>query len=168
LNKWIWIDPLFALLAKNQYGEYLSLMEIRQTYYKDEKVVYEFFGNDYHYLKNNDPCKHDYFDNKQDFSDIMVTWGNNIFEEDRFNRDLEFLPKALRQFIGLLIGVLPSYVVYEDNDSIRANSLQKSKYITLSLFGLLACGTLLHPFCATIGLWNRGKRWRWEFFTYYR
>ncbi len=158
LNKWIWIDPFFALLAKNQYGEYLSLMEIRQTYYNGVKVIYEFFGNNYHYFKNKEPYETFYFQNEKRFSDIMLTWGNNVFGEDRFNRNLGFLPEPIRQFVGLSIGILPSYKMYVDDKSLKAHFLIRSKYIFMGLFALLVSGTLLHPFSGIIRLLMKRKR----------
>ena len=47
----------------------------------------------HHYFKNKDPRNYFYFENREKFSDIMLTLGNNVFEEDKFNQKYGFLPK---------------------------------------------------------------------------
>jgi hypothetical protein len=155
LNKWIWVDPLFALFAKNSNGKHLSLLEIRQAYYNGKTISYQFFGNNYHYFKNKDPRNYFYFENREKFSDIMLTLGNNVFEEDKFNQKYGFLPKPIRQSVGLLTGVLPSYLIYLDQNSIRGNALRMNKYIYIGIFTFLACGTLLYPSLVITVLWKR-------------
>ncbi|MBC2714607.1 MAG: transglutaminase domain-containing protein [Desulfobacteraceae bacterium] len=116
-NKWLWIDPLFTIMAQNDMDEYLSLFEIRDLLFNDLKVNYVFFGNESHEFYNHSASQHEYFDEKNDFSDIMITWGNNVFAENEFNSHLNLLPKSAKQFIGLMIGKTPSYKVYVDKFS---------------------------------------------------
>jgi len=155
LKKWIWVDPLFALLAKNSDGEYLSLLDIRQNLYQGNPVIFEFFGNQYHYFKNKDPHKFTYFENKYRFSDIMMTLGDNVFEAENFNYKYKFLPKPIRQFVGLMTGVLPTYLIYVDKNSCKGIALRSAKYIYVSIFLILAIGTICYPFFSIVSFWNR-------------
>lgn len=120
-DKWLWIDPLYAIMAKDQNGEYLSLTEIRDRYYEEKIIDYEYFGDNTIYFKDKDPYQYTYYDDKDDFTDLMVTWGNNVFEEDNFNQKLIVLPKSLRQFIGIKLGYIPHYLRLVDHYSDNAN-----------------------------------------------
>lgn len=147
LHKWIWIDSQFAILARNVRGEYLSLAEIREAYCNEEKVDYEFFGNEHHLFKDIGPYEYEYYDEKGDFAQIGIKMGNNVFEQDQFNSIFIFLPKALRQFIGLSIAIIPSDFIYLDKGSQTGTS---KKYIYVALIILLGMGTILYPFYLTV------------------
>jgi hypothetical protein len=158
LNKWIWIDPLFAILAKNEKNEYLSLMEIRDLYYKNKQVHYEFFGNDAHYFNSHlDPRKFEYFDNKENFSNIMITWGNNVLTEDKFCQRINFLPKFIRQFVGIKVGIIPSYIMYVDeNNILKAQELLWQKYICNSIFiFFIVCSVAFPTSLVIIAIFSR-------------
>lgn len=157
LNKWIWIDPLFTLLAKNKKGEYLSLIEMRDSYYKNEPVIYDFFGNYYHLKDKKDPYGSLYYDSKDDFEDIMVTWGNNVFEEERFNHNLFFLHKMIRQFIGITAGITPSYLKYVDDNNAKTHVRYAKVYI-YGAFLILIIGNTLYPCQVMIGFLMKQRR----------
>ena len=116
-NKWIWIDPLFAIMAEDDNGEYLSLLETRNLLFEGKKITFTFFGNNSHQFYSKKPSQHEYFDSKEDFSNIMVTWGNNVFSENNFNNRYNFLPKSIRQFVGMITGKMPQYLVFVDKYS---------------------------------------------------
>lgn len=116
-HKWLWIDSEFAIMAQNNMGEYLSLFEIRDLLFNGATVNYVFFGNESHEFYNYSATQHEYFDEKNDFSDIMITWGNNVFAENEFGHQLNLLPKPVKQFVGLTFGKIPSYKVYVDKFS---------------------------------------------------
>ena len=117
LHKWIWIDPENAIMAKNDKGEYLSLIEMTQMYINNDKIDYELFG------KNKDPeMKKNYFyyyyDNKEKFSYIMMTLGNNIYEVDKYMSRMNLLPKSFGQFIMLVANIKPHYVIYSSKREV--------------------------------------------------
>lgn len=133
-GKWIWIDPLYAIMAKNSSGEYMSLSELRDSYFNNGQIIFDYFGKNTESFSNNDPYLYTYYDSKDDFSDIMVTWGNNVFEEDEFTLTFSMLPKSLRQFIGIQIGVLPNYLKFVDANSSKSLDeliYIKNKYLIL-------------------------------------
>jgi hypothetical protein len=117
LHKWIWIDPENAIMARNDKGEYLSLVEMTQRYYKNEKINFELFG------RNKEPeMKKNYFyyyyDGKDKFSYIMMTLGNNFYQVDQYRNRLSFLPKFFRQFILLVGNIQPHYVIYSGDRAV--------------------------------------------------
>jgi hypothetical protein len=142
-DKWIWIDPSYAFMAKNANGEYLSLTELRDLYFHDQKVVFDLFGKDTSSFDYQDQFQYSYYASKNDFSDIMVTWGNNIFEKGTFNRKWGFIPKAIRQFYGLTTGILPAYLKYEDGNTIKASAQKKKKHIYIPTILLIFGGNII-------------------------
>jgi hypothetical protein len=140
LHKWIWIDPENAIMAKNDKGEYLSLVEMTQRYNNNEKINYELFG------KNEDPeMKNNYFyyyyDGKAKFSYIMMTLGNNIYEVDRYTshmKHMKYLPKSVGQFIMLVSNIKPRYVIYSGNREV-INRWYLIRYLSI----ISACGIVL-------------------------
>ena len=158
LDKWVWVDPIYAIMAKDATGTYLSISEMRDRYYADEDILFQFFGTEYHLFENVDPHTSEYYDSKYDFSDIMVTWGNNVFTEAEFYNKFHFIPKMLRQTLGISSGIMPSYIGYIDNSSVNAHNLLKLKLlytITFILFGI--CNIFL-PFYIFIRLADRNRR----------
>jgi hypothetical protein len=137
LHKWIWIDPENAIMAKNDKGEYLSLIEMTQMYVNNNKIDYELFG------KNKDPeMKNNYFyyyyDGKEKFSYVMMTRGNNIYEVDKYMNRMKFLPKLFEQFIMLVGNIKPHYVIYSSNRNV-ITEWNFIKYLSI----ISACGTVL-------------------------
>ena len=154
LNKWLWIDPLYAMMARSKEGEYLSLLEIREKYYLNLEVDYEFFGKDTEYFNKVDPYLFTYYDDKEDFETIMITWGNNVFEEDYYNTGLSNFPKSLRQYIGILTGKIPFYYKLIDEQSTDSiDDLNSSKFIYLiviNVFVIINAALIILFFLAAV------------------
>jgi hypothetical protein len=146
LNKWIWIDPQFALIAKDKNGNYLSLVEIRNLYYKNEKISFECFGNNYHVLKNINPLNHFYYDEEKDFSDIKILLGNNVFQVYEFKKKYASLPKPIRQLIGHAFGIYPKYLMYVDENN---RHVLEMKIIKMTFFAAITLIALLNTFILT-------------------
>lgn len=117
LGHWVWVDPQFALMARNEKGDYLSLMELRDRYLAHAPIQFEFIGNSYHVLKDKDPKRQRFYDEVSDFAIYSATWGNNVFEQDAFDRRFDFLPIYARQLLGLVTGRLPGYRTLVDEHS---------------------------------------------------
>lgn len=117
LKKWIWIDPENAIMAKNDKGEYLSLLEMTGRYLKNETIHFELFGrNKDPEMKNN--YFYNYYDGKEKFSYVMMTLGNNIYEVDKYRDRLRFLPKPVGEFIILANNIKPHYVIYSSKRDV--------------------------------------------------
>ncbi len=114
LNKWIWIDPQYWLMAKDSNGILLSLIEIQDVYRKGHRPNFYMFTNQRNYL--NDISLNDVFNtyySSDNFRVIRMTLGNNVFRVDKFNSYLNFLPKSLIQTILLSLDIQPGFVYYE-------------------------------------------------------
>jgi len=142
LSKWVWIDPQHAIMAKGSSGEYLSLTELRNYYFLGKNVDYEFFGTKNHFLYKKNPYDLEYYDSKEDFSDIMITKGNNVFEEDNFHIMFGSMPKSIIQFIALSVGKQPSYLMLIDGNTVRNHTLFYKYFFILSV-GFILIGNVL-------------------------
>lgn len=135
-QRWVWIDPQYALLAKGPTGGYLSLLELREAYLRDEPVEFEFFGTPYHLLHGRDPRTLHHYDEREDFADLWMLWGNNVFEENAFYVSLG-LPRIAAQPLGLLLGRLPRPVMIRDGDSIQASAQVHRRRLAVGVATLL-------------------------------
>jgi len=146
-NQWVWVDPQFALMARDEQGRHLSLLELRNRYLADEPIDFEFIGNEYHELRNRDPLSQRFYDDKSDFAVYSATWGNNVFEQDAFERRLGFLPIYARQLLGFATGQFPGYRTLADAHSplpetlrIRRRTILWSGGLLLALNGVILAG----------------------------
>ena len=142
-KQWIYIDPQFAIMATDGRGKYLSLLDIRETFDRGEQPVYEFFGNQHHEFATKPAIEHKYYDTRDDFDLVMVTMGNNVFENDVFNETFAFVPKMLVQMIGFTVGPTPGYIVY--SDPVIAEKYATLRFRFLAIASILTIGTLLYP-----------------------
>ena len=130
-NAWVWVDPQYALMARDGHGQYLSLVELRERYLTPEPFAFEFIGTEYHELLDRDPRRQRFYNEPNDFADLTVTWGNNVFAQAESNRLLGSLPKPARQLVGMLLGRIPGYVTVDDNASLLPSILrERRKFVT--------------------------------------
>lgn len=115
LQKWIWIDSQYCLMAKDSSSNnYLSLHEIYNSIKENKAIFWDFFGKEIHRLYGQkDYAKAISYYNSDEFNFISMTLGNNVFEVDHYNRKLNFLPQEVKQLILLTLGIQPSYLVYD-------------------------------------------------------
>ncbi|MCS5636711.1 MAG: hypothetical protein NZ990_09355 [Myxococcota bacterium] len=142
---WIWVDPQFALMARDEKGNYLSLLEIRDRYLTDEPIEFEFIGNAYHTLMGKDPKRHHYYNEASDFAVYSATWGSNVFEQDAFDRRFGFLPISVRQLVGLVAGQFPGFRTLSDERSPLPEILRRRRERLLLGAGLVLAVNLAIP-----------------------
>jgi hypothetical protein len=125
LQKWVWIDTQYCLMAQNEIGQYLSLKEIFLYSKENKKIEWAFFGTPLHKLYNTSDYKRitNYF-TPQEFSLILMTLGNNVFEVDYYNQKYAWVSQELRQFLLLSIHKQPSYLFY-DPQNLLVSKLKK-------------------------------------------
>jgi hypothetical protein len=151
-GRWVWVDPQFALMARDEAGGYLSLMQLRDRYLADESVEFEFIGNAFHVLSDMDPKRQRFYDEASDFAVYSATWGNNVFEQDAFDRRFGFLPIYARQLVGLVTGQFPGYRTLVDEHSPLPEIIRIRRKRILYAAGLLAAVNLAVP------AWWLGRR----------
>lgn len=143
VNKWLWIDTQYALMAKDDEGNYLSLLEMMKRMSEGRQIRYDFFGNSSHVFSRSLPNEHRHYDSKDDFEYIMLNLGDNVFSQDHFNGKLKFLPKPIRQMISIVLGIQPKYIIYAAEMNEELNRLHSIKVISIVLFSTLIVGNVL-------------------------
>lgn len=145
-GRWIWIDPQYALLARDPaQGRYLSLLELRDHYIQGVPFEFEFFGTPNHEFATRSPYEGFYYDSPEDFTDVYFVRGNNIFQQDDFRASLGFLPKPAWQLAGMLVGSVPGFVIYSDAATSRPAELERLKVGAITLVLVLGLGLLGYP-----------------------
>jgi hypothetical protein len=157
LGKWAFVDPHYAVMARDPDGTPLSLREMRERYLAGAPVEFEFIGTQYHRFATIRPQDFELYDSPDDFRVISTLWGNNVFEEDHLDRRLGFAPRGARQLVGLSAGVLPTWRVLDDGSShAEVMRLRGNRRLYLGTAALLAVGTL--GSLAALGLASRSAR----------
>lgn len=157
-KQWVWIDPQYALMARNESGRYLSLLEVRDNFLEGRPPEFEFFGNEYHDLFGLDPHGHHYFNEASDFAVYSSAWGSNVFDQDAFNRRFGSLPIPVRQFLGLMTGDLPAFVTLSDGHSEYPEELQHQRRVILVVLVGLVSINLAAVSWLTFSWVSRGSR----------
>jgi hypothetical protein len=144
-GRWIWIDPYYAIMARDPDGRYLSLMEMRDRYLDGKPFEYEFFGTDEHTLANAMPYEEPFYEGSWEVEDIYIVLGNNVFEQDDFRARIHFLPKPVWQLLGMMTGVVPGYMIYSDPSTTRPEELRRIRVTAIALVSGIGVGLLAYP-----------------------
>ena len=145
---WAWIDPQFSIMAQDADGNWLSLLEMRDMYLNDQQIQWVFFGHETQRFSNSSPYDHVYYRDKTAFTDVYLTMGNNVFEEDQINQRYHYLPRAVRQFFAIITGQLPRRLFYLDEDTVKAPTYQRDKHLYVGGFAFLCIGLSAYPVCS--------------------
>lgn len=144
-NKWIFVDPQFKLIALNEESIPLNSFEILQSYKNLRKINFVFIGNNKDYLFNRNVSRFIKSSNipnwtPEAFSALMLTNGNNVFQENKYNKQFRIFPKELRQFFLLSFGIKPIYLLYDPENKLtlkHKTPVVKMFVLCLLLFGLI-------------------------------
>ncbi len=143
LGKWVFVDLNWKLIALDSKMTPLSVFEIKQRLDSKQSVNFYKVKNNKLFLINDlneiSPIVAEYYMGKS-FNFLMITNGVNIQEIDKWNKDLSILPKSIRQFILLLIGIEPNYLIYEDGES---NYFKPTYVYILKFFSFLAVSSII-------------------------
>jgi hypothetical protein len=142
---WIWVDPLLALMARDEHGDWLSFMEMRRRYLSDEPLEFVFFGTEAHKLSRYPAREHSLYDEKADLAEGAITLGNDVFAQDRFASRLDPLPKEAKQLVGFATGRRPGYLRIVDAESTKALDLQRERTRLIAGGALLLLAHLAWP-----------------------
>jgi hypothetical protein len=129
LQKWIWVDSQYCLMAKNENDKFLSLYELRKLMLQNQKISWFFFGTSQHVCYKTSPDSIDLF-KKESFVQIRMTLDNNVFKVDKYNSWLSWMPREVRQMILLTVGIQPQYLVYDPSNL----STDKHTYLKYSFY----------------------------------
>lgn len=144
-SQWVFIDPQYALLARDPDGRPLGAFEVRERLRDQQRFAYEFFGKPVHQFSKESPWSHPYYRDFEPFTSLGVTWGNTIFTQDRLEERLGWMPRAGRQLVGHISGAFPDSLLYEDADAAEAKRLRHKRQLVIALVIGLPLGTVLPP-----------------------
>ncbi len=145
LGQWVFVDPHYAVMARDPDGRYLSLLQVRERYFTGARVEWDFIGTPHHRFATIRPRDFELYDAPDDFATVKLLWGNNVFREDRLDRRLRWLPRPARQLVGLVAGELPPFRVFDDARTHAGAELARLRRIYLGVVGALVVGTLAPP-----------------------
>jgi hypothetical protein len=154
LGKWVMIDSQYAVTGSSESGEPLSTLELRERMLEGRPVRWEFFGNQFHKFARRTPESHKYYGQRDSFRDFKVVWGTNFLEQHAFFARLGWLPKAPRELVGRLVGVMPPDLILVDEDAVAATEYGARRTRYLLVLGALGAGT----FGAPLLLWLTRER----------
>lgn len=164
-QKWIFVDPQLALLARDENGDYMSTTEMQEYYFSGKKIDFEFFGTSQHLCYNQPPGEHPYYKDAKNFEMITLSMGNNVFTVDKFNKKYKWLPKPVRQFFGMLSNTVPTYTAHSRNESFQKQYLA-TKVVFIVLFTIVFLFNIASIF-AIVGT-IAGKRIQRELARYFQ
>jgi hypothetical protein len=143
-KKWIWVDPLYAVLATDEQGTYLSYLEMRNRRLTGLPVRFLFFGVANRQPQSEaDPRFQQLYGDPSQFKRYVLTYGNNVLTEASRSESLAFLPWEARQLALYISGTKPGLLQLIDPfvdrraiESVRRRALVFwliSAYFALSL-----------------------------------
>jgi hypothetical protein len=112
LGRWLFIDVGDARMARDEHGNYLSFLDLRNIFFRGDKATLYEFGRGADPL-DEQACRVGLWYYEQDaWSRVALVLGNNVFANDRAQRRLRYLPKVVRHVICHACGVCPGYAMY--------------------------------------------------------
>ncbi|PLX68533.1 MAG: hypothetical protein C0603_05110 [Denitrovibrio sp.] len=81
-NKWIYIDPYFAMSASGKEGR-MSYIEFSNAILNNGWIIFDYFGGENHCMNGKPIAEHPYFSDQELFASIYSLNGNNIFEVNK-------------------------------------------------------------------------------------
>lgn len=159
-QEWVYIDPQYCLMARGDDGGYLSISAMRSLYYrgKPAAVHFEFFGRPTQRFAHADPHQFEYYDEPADFSEVILTNGNNVLEVDKYRADLLWLPKPVRQLFYLATGVMPRYEMLLDDRSTYAWRIERLRIVTYSIGAVLLVVNAVALIFLSVAALRRSRR----------
>jgi hypothetical protein len=145
LGKWVMIDSQYAVMGTDEAGAPLSTLELRDRMLAGGPVRWSFFGNEYHRFWQRAPDTHKYYGRRESFVDFKVVWGTNFLEQHLLFARLGFLPKAPRELVGRVLGVMPPDLILRDENAVAAAEIGARRQKYLLVLGVLGAGTVVPP-----------------------
>jgi hypothetical protein len=140
IGSWVWFDPQFAIHAKDkESGKPLSGLDIRDLYLTNQRPEFFCFGNSSHDCTRKDVSQLEPYLKDKFLFDFGITLGNNVFEQDKFSNSVSFFSsQALRQIMGIAVGIVPTYLFAGDKKSEYLASLKsrRDSFLSWVTFGI--------------------------------
>lgn len=145
-HRWIWIDPEYALVCRDSTGRLMTSCEMRDAVLREEDFLLEYFGSDpTRVMARINPRQHEFYNAPGDFGDLVLTYGNNVFEFDGYRAGTTWMPRPIRQFALLMLGIQPDYRFVNDKQSPRAQQVLALRGQSYAIGLPLVLGTIAYP-----------------------
>lgn len=119
LGKWIFVDSMLGLMAKDESGHYISFIEMAQRFRDGQTVELErIFPNRYIDYRTIFSFRRYYSRDAFDF--LMITMGNNVYTEMELYQSWRYAPKAVIQLVSYIAGKYPGYTIYSERNNYAA------------------------------------------------
>jgi hypothetical protein len=146
-NKWIFVDPMYAILATDDAGTYLSSLELRERRLSDLPVHFVFFGVPGVGIHSEDDPRFKPLYDKSNFTRYVLTFGNNVLTEASRSARLAWLPWEARQLIFYATGTKPTFVQLADRyvEQPRVSSARARALGFYGVVGYVALALTAYP-----------------------
>lgn len=111
-KSWIWVDPQLGAIAEKN-NKPLSLTELRHAILENESFLFYDLRSGRRYSYSQIPGWMAPYYQRENFKTIKMLAGNNLYSEYDFEKNINFLPKALRQLASYTAGIKPLTLVYD-------------------------------------------------------
>lgn len=143
LGRWVFVDPFLGVMSRDSTG-FLSTQEVHSR----AKPPLVFFGGP-RQVHSPDDKRLDDLNEVLSEDQLLVTWGNNVIEQDRQYGHLARLPKPIAQGIGFITGVRPEYRIFVPHFSAtRVFALNARRWFAILLAAIVGVGCAAHPLYA--------------------
>jgi len=152
-EKWIYIDPYFAMTAASKDG-FMSYIQFAEAMVNDGWMRFEYFGGSEHCMSGKPIAEHPYFGDKQTFASVYLYNGDNFPEIVKTQRELS--DKAL--FIRKSVPYKNSTpeLVYTEVTHSSDSILRKYVKTGMAVIALIFAGTnIMLPIYYLAGLFRR-------------
>lgn len=158
-SKWIWVDPLFAIMATDERGSYLSSLEIRDRRVSGLPVRYQFFGTaDNSVRSETDSRFKRTYGESSFFRRYVLTYGNNVLTEMEQTEAMPILPWEIRQLLLYGRGTKPRFVYLTDSlaDHAEIDTARRRLRVLVLVAAYFTVSLALYPLvCLALRFANR-------------
>lgn len=137
LKKWAWIDSEYLLTADDPQGRPLSGPELRDAIAMKKPFKLIYFGDPQKPLAAQNPYDYGFVNGPHAGSELIMSFGNNVFQVDEERQKLRWMPKGIRQLVYFAQGIMPTYRIYSDQYSLLPARLTSLRIQSLGLFALV-------------------------------
>ncbi len=144
-REWVMVDPMGALLARDSSGRALSMHDLRRSLLARATVRWEMFGAGWRHPRDTTSA---WFrttygvgsERDRIWSELMWTWGNNVYLQAAGRRSASRFGKAVEQLRGYASRERPGYRVIPEADPGAALHLLVRYAVATDLLLSLALG----------------------------
>ena len=156
-NKWIFVDPMYAVLATDNAGTYLSSLELRERRLSDLPVHFIFFGVPGAGIHSEIDQRFKRLYDKSHFNRYVLTFGNNVLTEASRSASLAWLPWGARQLLFYATKMKPPFAHLTDHhvDHREANFARRRVWVLYGLTAYFFISLMAYPLVLIRGRLSR-------------